>query len=202
MSSPSVLRSWSLPAILALLAIAMALGGDDATHSFRYERDAILQGEWWRVLTGHLPHLGWSHLALNLAGLALVWLLAGRALHPLEWTFVLGVTALLNGLALLAFMPSLTWYVGLSGVLHGLLLAGSLAAWRGGQRDALFIVALVGLKLIWEQVFGPVPGAAGMAGGPVVVEAHAYGAVGGVIAFLLVLTRRLVRRTDRRRPPS
>ncbi|MGE0080558.1 MAG: rhombosortase [Thiohalomonadaceae bacterium] len=190
MNIHSVLRSWSLPATLALLSLAMALAGDDAAHLFRYERDAILHGQWWRVFTGHLPHLGWSHLGLNVAGLALVWLLVGQALRPLEWVLVLGVTSLLNGLALLAFMPALQWYVGLSGVLHGLLLAGGLAAWRAGQRDALFIVVLVAGKVAWEQAVGPMPGSETAAGGPVVVEAHAYGAVAGVLAFLLVRSYR------------
>lgn len=186
----SVSRSWSLPALLALLAIALAVAGDDATRIFRFERQLIGQGEWWRLLTGHLTHLGWPHLGLNLVGLLLVWLLTGRALRPPEWGFVLVVTALLNGLALLAFVPSLVWYVGLSGVLHGLLLAGMLAGWRTGQRDAPLIIALVVVKLAWEQVSGPLPGSAEAAGGPVVVDAHLYGALGGMLAFLLVLAWR------------
>lgn len=178
-----------LPASLALMAIAVAFGGDDTARFLRYERDAILQGEWWRLLTGHLAHLGWSHLGLNLAGLLLVWLLAGRALRPLEWGFVLGITALLSALALLAFMPALEWYVGLSGVLHGLLVAGVLAGWRAGMRDAPLIIGLVAAKLLWEQVSGPLPGSTEAAGGPVVVDAHVYGAIAGVVAWLIIAWR-------------
>lgn len=181
-----MLRLWLLPAILAVLALAVALAGDDAIRLLRYERTAILHGQWWRLITGHLPHLGWSHLVLNVAGLALIWWLVGRALRPLVWLGVLGVTALLTSLALLAFMPALDWYVGLSGVLHGLIVAGALAAWRAGQRDALLLVALIAVKVIWEQLTGPMPGAEATAGGPIVVDAHAYGAMAGALAFLLV----------------
>jgi hypothetical protein len=49
----------------------------------------------------------------------------------------------------------LGWYVGLSGVLHGLLIAG-------GPRDVLrrepvgfLVLTAVVLKLAWEQAFGP-----------------------------------------------
>jgi rhomboid family GlyGly-CTERM serine protease len=191
MNIHSAVRFWWLPASLALLALMTALGGEEAARVFRYERAAILDGEAWRLFTGHVVHLGGSHLGLNLAGLFLVWLLTGRALRPGEWAVVLGGTALLNGLALLAFRPGLEWYVGLSGVLHGLLLAGVLAGWRAGLRDAPLIAGVVVIKLVWEQVSGPLPGSVEAAGGPVVVDAHLYGGISGVLAWLAVLAWRV-----------
>lgn len=176
--------------------LLVALGGEEAARVLRYDRVAILGGEGWRVVTGHLVHLGGSHLGLNIAGLLLVWLLAGDALHPREWGVVLGGTALLNGLALLVFMPGLEWYVGLSGVLHGLLLAGVLAGWRAGLRDAPVIAGLVVVKLVWEQVSGPLPGSIEAVGGPVVVDAHLYGAISGVLAWLVVLAWRVKTRAS------
>ncbi len=196
MNIHSAARAWWLPASLALLVLLVALGGEEAARALRYDRAAILEGEWWRLLTGHLVHLGWAHLALNLAGLLLAWLLAGGALQPREWGVVLGGTALLSGLALLVFLPALEWYVGLSGVLHGLLLAGVLAGWRAGLRDAPVIAGLVVVKLVWEQVSGPLPGSVEAAGGPVVVDAHLYGGISGVLALLAVLAWRARRRAS------
>jgi hypothetical protein len=40
----------------------------------------------------------------------------------------------------------------------------------------------VAAKLIFEQVVGPVPFTAETVGGPVVVAAHLYGVVGGLLA--------------------
>jgi membrane associated rhomboid family serine protease len=36
-------------------------------------------------------------------------------------------------------------------------------------------------KLLWEQAVGPLPGSAEVAGGKVIVDAHLYGAIGGLV---------------------
>ena len=48
------------------------------------------------------------------------------------------------------------------------------------------ILALVMAKLLFEQLIGPLPGSETTSGGPVVIDAHLYGAVGGVIAVLIL----------------
>jgi rhomboid family GlyGly-CTERM serine protease len=181
------------PGLLALLCLAVALGGQGMQELLRYQRDAIAGGEAWRLVTGHLAHLGWSHLWLNLAGLALIWLLVGRAFGNARWLAVFLISALGSSAGLWFMQPDLYWYVGLSGVLHGLLVAGALASW-GSYKDAPILLALVVAKLAWEQWMGPMPGSAAAAGGPVVVAAHLYGAVSGAVAFgLLRLARRRTR---------
>lgn len=40
-----------------------------------YERNAILDGELWRLFSGHVVHGGWEHLSLNLFALIIVWVL-------------------------------------------------------------------------------------------------------------------------------
>src|SRR3569623_2737413 len=73
-----------LPLLLALSSLLIALAGPDASVALRYERAAILDGEMWRLVSGHLVHLGWSRLVLNLAGLALIWGLYQRRLAGFE----------------------------------------------------------------------------------------------------------------------
>ena len=89
----------------------------------------------------------------------------------------------------------MAWYVGLSGVLHGLVAAGALALLL--RREALGAVLALGLcaKLGYEQLAGPVPFTAESVGGPVVVAAHLYGAAGGFLAEALT---RVVRRRGSR----
>jgi len=215
-----LLGRWALPLALAAPAAAAALGGEAARALLRYQRDAVLAGEWWRLLTAHLAHLGPSHLLLNLAGLALVWLLVGGALGPAAWGAVLLLSALAVSGGLLLLDPGLAWYVGLSGVLHGLLAAGAAArllrpggpqgsSIQGGSRaEGALLLALLAAKLAWEQTFGPLPGSAEAAGGPVVVDAHLYGAIGGgaagglaVLAAALLLRRRAPYGAGARPPP-
>jgi len=179
------LHQFRIPLLLSALIVVLAMLGDSAQALLRFDRAAIFNGQWWRLLSAHLVHLGGSHLLMNLAGLWLVWLLVGPALSPRSWLILLLADALITGLALLIFNPQLGWYVGLSGVLHGLLVAGSIADIRAGHRGTWLLLGAVVFKLGWEQLAGPLPGSEASAGGTVIVDAHLYGALGGVLALLL-----------------
>jgi rhomboid family GlyGly-CTERM serine protease len=181
----STLRRHALPLALALISLLCAALGEPVTGLLRYQRDAILAGQWWRLLTGNLVHLGWPHLWLNLAGLLLVWLLFQRALPLRVWLSVALISSLAVGLGLLLFDPNLAWYVGLSGTLHGLFAAGLVASLAAGQRAEWLLLALFLAKLTWEQLVGPTPGTAELAGGNVIVDAHLYGTVGGALTVLV-----------------
>jgi rhomboid family GlyGly-CTERM serine protease len=87
------------------------------------------------------------------------------------------------------FHPELQWYVGLSGLLHGILAAGLIATWRPPRAEMIALAALLIAKLVWEQTVGPMPGSEGSSGGTVIVDAHLYGTVGGVLMAILILIR-------------
>lgn len=181
---PRSLTPFILPAVVALISIAIAAMGDAATQVTQFDRSAIHSGEVWRLLSGHFAHLGTSHLLLNLAGLALISLLFAPVMPPLAWAGCFLVSALFVSGGLYFFLPKLNWYVGLSGVLHGLFVTGAVASWRRGLRlEGLLLLALA-VKLVWEQITGPLPGSESAAGGPVVVDAHLYGAIGGLVFSL------------------
>ena len=89
------------------------------------------------------------------------------------------------------FNPELEWYVGLSGVLHGLLVAGIMANLAVGHRLEIVLLLAVCGKIAWEQLYGPLPGSTEFAGGAVVVDAHFYGLLGGLVGVLpYVLSRK------------
>lgn len=178
---PRFMARWSVPLVLIISSLLLMLAGNELGGELRYERSAILSGEFWRLFSAHLIHLGWSHLALNVGGLILVWLLCGNSLTAGLWWLVTLVSALGVSLGMLLFDPSLQWYVGLSGVLHGLLVTGSSIAWLKGERESLLLLVAVTAKLLWEQLAGPLPGSEAGAGGHVVVDAHLYGAVTGAL---------------------
>jgi rhomboid family GlyGly-CTERM serine protease len=187
---------WQPPLVLALCSLLIALLGDGLGELLRYERSAILAGEWWRLFSGHLVHLGWSHLWLNLAGLVLVWSLVGHALSWRNWWGLIGSCMFAISLGLWWWLPELTWYVGLSGVLHGMLVAGSLRLALRGEREAILLLLIVFSKVAWELWQGPLPGSREAAGGDVVVQAHALGSLSGLLyVLLLTLVRRHLRLT-------
>lgn len=185
-----------LPVSLAVISLAAMVGGSHAFYWLSYERDAILDGQVWRVLTGHLMHLGWPHVLLNLAGLALLWIIFGRLLSFERWVVALVCCAFGVSLGLLLFHPELDWYVGMSGVLHGMFVIGAIAGIRSGYRAEWLLLGLLTVKLVWEQLRGATPATAEFVGGAVIVDAHLYGAITGLAVALAL------RWLDRRRPAA
>lgn len=169
---------------LAAACTVIAIGGDGASAALRYDRTAVANGQLWRLLSGHLVHLGAAHLGLNLAGLALVAWLVGPRFGVLGWVWILAVSTVSVSSSLYLLHPEIVWYVGLSGILHGMLAAGLLPGIFRRDGESVLLALLLVAKLGWEAVAGPLPGSEASAGGPVVVEAHLYGAIGGALAAL------------------
>ncbi len=148
-------------------------------QALRYERAGVGAGEVWRLLTGHFVHLGWPHLALNMAGLGLGTWLFGADRSPRQWLVATLTSALACGIGLYLFSPTVSWCVGLSGVLHGLMVVGFGGWIIAGERWAWWLMAVVVGKMAWEQLGGSMPWADSLAGGSVITEAHVWGALGG-----------------------
>lgn len=174
--------------LLLALALLMAplAGGEPLTQLWRYERHAIADGQWWRLVTAHFVHMDVGHAVLNAAGLALLWALFARSWRPGQWLFALVLTLVVIDAGFWFISTDLQWYVGASALLHGAFACGCMALVfqkdRLGQLAALVLVA----KLIWEQVHGPLPLETRH---PVITASHAYGAVGGALAGLLLKLR-------------
>jgi rhomboid family GlyGly-CTERM serine protease len=190
----SVLKSlncdggWGIALLGALLLLLSSeLGGDAARLALRYQRSAIAAGEWWRLLTGHFVHLGLEHAVLNGLGLALMWALFARDYSPRAWLVILAGTLAGVDLGLWLRDSTVEWYVGSSGVLHGVLAAGALAHLRRRELDGWIIAVFLVLKLTYEQLVGALPLTQG---GAVVVDAHLFGALGGLAAAAPLKVRR------------
>jgi rhomboid family GlyGly-CTERM serine protease len=181
--------TWLFPVIYISLSILVMLTGDMGKEALRYDRVWIGQGEAWRLLSGHFAHLSWSHLALNSAGLLLVWFLIGGAYTLRSWALIVGVTLATMDAGFWFLNPELYWYVGMSGLLHGLLAAGIVTRLKNIDAETAILLLLLIAKISWEQWSGPVPGSESTSGGPVVVDAHLYGALGGVLGAFLVRIR-------------
>lgn len=183
--------AWLLPGALVVLAGLLLFTGESGREWLRFERGAIASGEIWRLLTGHLVHLGVSHYVLNAAGLVLVWFLVGREFARSHWLWIMAGSVAAIDLGLWILSPELQWYVGLSGLLHGMLAAGIVAGWPERRAEALILSVVVAGKLAFEQLVGPLPGSESTSGGAVIVDAHLYGVIGAVlVAAMIIRVRR------------
>ena len=173
--------------IALLMAIGLLLlpllGGDRLRLVWRYQRDAIADGEIWRALTAHVVHLDVGHALLNALGLVLLWGLFARTWSARQWLFAVAVSLLAIDLGFWFLSPQLQWYVGASGLLHGVFACGCIALLRERDRIGAIATAIFIAKLAWEHWMGPLPLEQS---GAVVTIAHLYGAIGGFSAGLLM----------------
>lgn len=153
-----------------------------------YLRDAVrLDGQWWRLATAMWVHLDWHHYLADVAAAAGLLLLAGRATRIREMLAVLVISGLAVQVALLR-IPSVGWYGGLSGALHGLALWAGLRLLQapGFSRVIGVITCLIVIGKVWTEqswlaalVFDPSWGFG------VVRAAHAAGAIAGLACWVL-----------------
>lgn len=190
--------TYAVVAFIGALCLVTAGLGDDARQALRYERAALQAGQWWRILSAHFVHLSTVHTLLNLTGLALVGAVFRRELRIRDWCVagVAGAGAIAAGLYV--FNMGTSWYVGLSGLLHGWFALGAAYV---AERERGFGLALLGalaVKLGYEQLAGALPSTLALDPGPVVVAAHLYGALGALACYLASRWRSLVGSVQRR----
>jgi len=175
--------------LLASLAglLLLQLGGAPTVAALRYDRAALADGQWWRLASAHVVHLDLRHALLNGLGLALMWALFARDYRVRQWLLILVAAVAAIDLGLWFRDTGVMWYVGASGVLHGVMAAGTLAALRRGERDGFILAAFLLAKLTYEQAGGVLPFAGSAI--PVVVDAHLYGTVGALAAALWMRPR-------------
>lgn len=178
---------------IGIIVLCLLLQGAGFDQTLRFDREAIAKGQIWLLLTGNFVHLGSSHLLMNLAGFVLVVALVWTRFNWKEWVLITLFSSLVVGVGLYYLDKDVFWYVGFSGTLHGLIIAGCLADLRYYPKSAGILLVLVVGKLAWEQYAGALPGSESVAGGSVVVNAHLYGAIGGAVLAVVLLVMNRIR---------
>ena len=170
---------WGTWLLLVIWVSTQYLGGPTL---WDYSRPAIIDGQMWRVLSGHFVHLNTTHLLMNSLGLLGIVSVFGPTLSMAR-PLVLSIGIALGiSLALWLSEPQLIHYAGASGVLHGLFAAGIVLAHDLSPRFRLLAAAALIAKLIAETQFNT--GSAELIGAPVIHAAHQWGAGLGCVLAL------------------
>lgn len=189
--APEVFRIRAAPARFPVVTVAVAAGSlalfllPGAADLFVYDRARVLDGEIWRLVTGHAVHFSPSHAGWNIALFAVAGAWLERA-HRARYLWLIGVTVLASSLWFLAAMPEMTRYGGLSGVVSAMVVFLSLSEMRrGGFARAIWVTILLlfAAKIGYEIVIGAAlfaaPGATPFQVAP---AAHIIGAAVAVVA--------------------
>lgn len=187
---------WVLPVLIAAVCIALEVAG--LSDNLRFDRGVVENGAWWLLLSCNYVHLGLNHLLLNLSGLGLIYFLLWSNYSTSEWFILTIVSSIGVGIGVYLWSPELHWYVGFSGALHGLMIAGAIADIRRYPKSGSALLAVIIAKLVYEQLVGAVPGSEAAAGGNVAVDSHLYGAVCGAICGAAFTAIKHLRNRDSR----
>ncbi|CAM3893181.1 MULTISPECIES: rhombosortase [Pseudoalteromonas] len=173
------------PASLAILSTILMLFGLGPHLDF--DRNAIADGEIWRILSGQFTHSNWYHLMLNLLGILFIWLLHAEYTTLRKYWLNVLFLGLFTGLMILLFSLNIVVYTGLSGLLHGLIVWGALEDIKRKLTTGYLLFIGVWAKVCWEQYAGASTDVAKLIDSRVAIEAHLFGAVGGVVLAVIYL---------------
>lgn len=117
-------------------------------------REAVLHGDWWRLLTGNLVHHSTSHLFWNCLVIAIVGTVMERRSRSRLLTCLVG-SGFFIGPLLYILHPAMTHYAGMSGIATA-LVACTLIGWIVTPETPRWI-GITGLsvligKLTWESL--------------------------------------------------
>lgn len=142
----------------------------------------VAAGQYWRLLTGNLVHFGWLHTLMNAAALLLCSLAFFTDDSRKKFSLLLVWCCAIVGMGIYYFNPEYSPYAGLSGAIHGLMVAGLLQTRAYPLWVRVIGLGLVVAKLVQENSAGyEATDLQALLPVAVAVESHLYGAMAGLI---------------------
>ena len=177
-------------ALLIFITTVIYLLEPQASQLLAYYHTAITQFELWRLISATFCHTNFNHLLINIFGLVITLALFIDTYKLIKIFPIIIFNSLFIGAALFFFEPQVIWYVGLSGVLHGLFSYGVAADIGNKDRWGYLLGSGFIIKIIYEQTYGAAQSTIDLIDAPVLVNAHLYGALAGIAFYLIKWTYR------------
>jgi rhomboid family GlyGly-CTERM serine protease len=175
---------------LAVAVVAIVIPG-----TFEYDRAAILRGEVWRLVTGHLTHWSPDHLLWNVVAFVTLGFVCERRRGL--YGAVLLASALSVSLVLLIVCPEVTAYRGLSAVASALWFWAAMIIAERRLTASFVLFALFFGKVLIELSTGTSIFASGFT---VLPSVHLIGAAAGFCGAYV--ERKMTRLTNAAVHPS
>ncbi|MFB0979309.1 MAG: rhombosortase [Alteromonadaceae bacterium] len=186
-SLPTTPQQASVPLAILFISLVSLLFDNSLSEFLVYQRSLVIEGEIWRAFSGHFFHTNGFHFLLNAAAVVMLWALHGHFYTIKSYLFVFIVSAVVCSIGIHWFSPDIDQYVGLSGVLHGIFIWGAVEDIKAKERTGYLLLLGVILKIAHEQYYGASEDVADLIGAHVAINAHLWGAIGGVIAVIILI---------------
>ncbi len=138
---------------LIFFMIALYIMGQTYFDLLIFDKQAICQGQIWRIITGHFVHCSLNHLFWNLFAFAIL----GTIIEfhkPQQLLPSLLISSISISFWLLIANICYPTYCGLSGALNGLLVIAVVAQWKvTGKKTCAFILLTTLGKITYELIF-------------------------------------------------
>lgn len=172
-------------ALLIFMASITLFLDPQASQWLAYYHTGINQFELWRLISASFCHTNFNHLLMNVFGLIVTLVLFIDSFKIIKIFPLIMFNSLFVGVMLFFFEAQVIWYVGLSGVLHGLFSYGVCTDLKNNDRWGYILGSGLIIKIAYEQLFGAAQSTIDLINAPVLVNAHFYGALAGVVFYLL-----------------
>jgi len=142
--------------IFLLVGAIISYLSTEVSSFFVYDRAAIINGEFWRLFTGHLVHFNISHLLYDLSAFSLIgWIVESKGYR--YFSFLITLMALAIGIFLIVLKTGMAYYGGISGLACGSLIYLALLG-LGDEKPwhllCCLILFIVPIKFFFEGYLG------------------------------------------------
>jgi len=147
-----------------------------------FDRKAVLQGEVWRLVTGHWVHSDAEHALWDIAALGILSVILDKLSRVL---LIISLTLGTFGVDIWIWYinESLAYYCGLSGILNTVFISVIFSLWEKTENSILWIVFTGAVaKVLLEIVTGQAVFT--QTAWPSVPEVHAVGLLIGIVTML------------------
>ncbi len=170
---------------IALISIIAGLI-PEVTKIYQYDRNGILNGEIWRIITGNFVHWTSEHLIWDLLVFISLSLLACR-LNAKRYILCMIFISVGIFLCLITFLPEIIYYRGLSGIDSGLFTLILISIYFESKDNKLKCAGITGIilfggKTIYEIIMLDTLFVSSMSEGVIPLpQAHLIGGIIGII---------------------
>lgn len=179
----------SFASIVIFLLVVFFLVNDYVEEYLIYDVNAVNNFQFWRFFSANFLHTNLYHMLLNLSAFILIYYLYENNFSFELYIFLFISLCFSITISIYFFSKEIIYYVGLSGVLHGLLIY---SLYLERTKVSYFMIILVYGKVLYEQIIGSNREIEILIDAKVAVDAHFYGVL--IATFLYLINYKILRK--------